>query len=287
MNNKTYSDLLGLIQALAGVDAFTTLEQVKILAIVNRRLYEAYRASPTWARYYFPAEARPIVDNIISRSYSVVGGTRTTSSATRLLKTVTIVCTASVDFVSGMDVTISGLSGTTTPNGTYTVTGVTTTTLDYDTFTYDLASGTGSETYTGTGTITPVAVPEIGEFNRIYSRNPYASRGYRELQFLSDFDGAKIINVGGIANSAWVNFKQEWPGPYTTTSTDIPQEFFNYVGHASYADFLRMDGQTDKAVAEEKIAQNYIDIELMKAENQSTVNNSYRRISTYTSRQYR
>jgi hypothetical protein len=48
-----------------------------------------------------------------------------------------------------------------------------------------------------------------------------------------------------------------------------------------------MDGQTDKAIAEEKIAQNYIDIELMKAENQSNVTNSYRRISTYTSRQYR
>jgi len=287
MNNKTYSDLLGLIQALSGVDAFTTLEQVKILAIVNRRLYEAYEASPTWPRYYFPAQARPIVDGIISRSYSVVGGTRTTSHASRSVKTVTIVCTASVDFVAGMDVTISGLSGTTTPNGTYTVTGVTTTTLDDDTFTYDLASGTGSETYTGTGTITPVAVPEIGEFNRIYSGNPYVARGYREFQFLSDFDGARIINVGGVASGAWVNLKQEWPGPYTTASTDIPQEFFNYTGHASYADFLRMDGQTDKAIAEEKIAQNYIDIELMKAENQSNVTNSYRRISTYTSRQYR
>ena len=111
MNNKTYSDLLGLIQALAGVDSFTTLEQVKILAIVNRRLYEAYRASPTWARYYFPAEARPIVDNIISRSYSVVGGTRTTSSATRLLKTVTIVCTASVDFVSEKNYSHSMVAG--------------------------------------------------------------------------------------------------------------------------------------------------------------------------------
>jgi hypothetical protein len=48
-----------------------------------------------------------------------------------------------------------------------------------------------------------------------------------------------------------------------------------------------MDGQVDKAVAEERLAQNYLDIELMKAENQSNVTNSYRRVSTYTSRQYR
>jgi hypothetical protein len=287
MNNKTYSDLLGLIQALAGVDAFTTSESTKMLALVNRRLYEAYEGSPTWPRYYYAAQARPITDGVISRSYSVAGGTRTSSLESRVSTTVTIVCTAAVDFVAGMQVTISGLSGTVSPNGTYTVTGVSTTTVDDDTFTYTLSSGTGSEVYTGTGTITPVALPEIGEFNRIFSGNPYNASGYREFQFVVDSEGAKIINRGGTANGAWVNLKQEWPGPYTTASTDIPQEFFNYTAHAAYADFLRMDGQTDKAIVEEKVAQNYLDIELMKAENQSNVNNSYRRISTYTSRQYR
>lgn len=287
MNNKTYADLLALAQALAGVDAFTTSESTKMLALINRRLYEAYEGSPTWPRYYYAAQARPITDGVISRSYSVAGGTRTSSLESRVSTTVTIVCTAAVDFVAGMDVTISGLSGTVSPNGTYTVTGVSTTTVDDDTFTYTLSSGTGSEVYTGTGTITPVALPEVGEFNRILSGNPYSAGGYREFQFIVDSEGAKIINRGGTANGAWVNFKQEWPGPYTTASTDIPQEFFNYTAHAAYADFLRMDGQTDKAIVEEKVAQNYLDIELMKAENQSNVNNSYRRISTYTSRQYR
>lgn len=287
MNNKTYSDLLGLVQALAGVDAFTTLEQTKMLALANRRLYEAYEGSPTWPRYYYAAQARPIIDGVISRSYSVVGGTRTASTASRSQTTVTIVCTAAVDFCAGMEVTVSGLSGSVSPNGTYTVTGVTTTTVDNDTFTYSLDSGTGSEVYTGTGTVTPVEIPEIGEFNRIYSNNPNTARGYREFQFLVDLQGATLINPGGTANGAWVNFKQEWPGPYTASSTDIPQEFFNFAAHATYADFLRMDGQVDKAVAEERIAQSYLDIELMKAENQSNVTNSYRRVSTYTSRQYR
>ena len=287
MNNKTYADLLALAQALAGVDAFTTLEGTKMLALINRRLYQAYASSPTWPRYYYAAQARPITDGVISRTYSVAGGTRTSSLESRVSTTVTIVCTAAVDFVAGMDVTISGLSGTTSPNGTYTVTGVSTTTVEDDTFTYELAAGTGSEVYTGTGTITPVAIPEVGEFNRILSGNPYSAGGYREFQFVVDSEGAKIINRGGTASGAWVNFKQEWPGPYTTASTDIPQEFFNYTAHAAYADFLRMDGQTDKAIVEEKVAQNYLDIELMKAENQSNVNNSYRRISTYTSRQYR
>lgn len=287
MNNKTYSDLLGLVQALAGVDAFTTLEQTKMLALINRRLYEAYEGSPTWPRYYYPAQARPIIDGVIGRSYSVIGGTRTSSSASRSEKNVTIVCTTEIDFCAGMEVTISGLSGTVSPNGAYTVSAISTTTIDNDTFSYTLDSGTGTEIYTGTATITPSELPEIGEFNRIYSGNPYTSKGYLEFQFLVDVDGASIINRGVNNNGAWVNFKEEWPGPYTTASTDIPQEFYNYTAHAAYADFLRMDGQVDKAIVEEKLAQSYLDIELMKAENQSNVTNSYRRISTYTSRQYR
>jgi len=48
-----------------------------------------------------------------------------------------------------------------------------------------------------------------------------------------------------------------------------------------------MDGQLDKAMAEEQIAQSYLDIELGKAEQQRTSNIINRRITTHLSRQSR
>jgi hypothetical protein len=287
MQNKSYSDLLTLVQALSGVDAFTTLEQSKVLSMANRRLYEAYDFSPTWPRYIVGAQVRPAVNNVISREYDNVAGIRASSSASRMATTVTIVCTAAVTFASGMSVTISGLSGTVTPNGTFTVTGIQTTNVENDTFTYSLSSGAGSETYSGTATVSPVAIADIADFNRIWNANPFSTNGFCEYEFFVDSDGATVINNATGNSGFWVGYKKQWPGPYTAISTDIPLEFFYYAAHATYADFLRMDGQVDKAIAEEQIAMNYLMLELSKAQNQRNNNALFRRISTYVSTQSR
>lgn len=287
MQNKSYSDLLTLVQALSGVDAFTTLEQAKVLAMANRRLYEAYDFSPTWPRYIVGAQVRPCTNNVIAREYDHVAGVRASTSASRSATTVTIVCASSVTFCAGMNVTVSGLTGTVSPNGTYTVTGIDTTVSDNDTFTYSLSSGTGTETYSGTATVSPVAIADISDFNRIWNANPFSTNGFCEYEFFVDSDGATIINNATTNLGFWVGYKKEWPGPYTTSSTDIPLEFFHYAAHATYADFLRMDGQVDKAIAEEQIAMSYLMLELSKAQNQRNNNALFRRISTYVSTQSR
>lgn len=287
MQNKSYSDLIALVQALSGVDAFTTLEQSKMLAMANRRLYEAYDFSPTWPRYIVGAQVRPAIDNVIAREYDNVAGIRASFSASRNATTVTIVCTAAVTFAAGMSVAISGLSGTVTPNGTFTVTGVDTTTIENDTFTYDLTSGTGVETYTGTATVAPVAIDDISDFNRIWNANPFSINGFHEYDFFVDSSGATVINNATGNSGFWVGYKKQSPSPYTTVSTDIPLEFFHYAAHATYADFLRMDGQVDKAIAEEQIAMTYLMLELSKAQNQRNNNSLFRRISTYVSTQSR
>ena len=48
-----------------------------------------------------------------------------------------------------------------------------------------------------------------------------------------------------------------------------------------------MDGQVDKAIAEEQIAMTYLMLELSKAQNQRNNNSLFRRISTYVSTQSR
>ena len=287
--STTYSNLLALIQALAGVDSFTTSEQTKLLAMCNRRLYQAYAASPVWPRYLHGAQARPAPDGVIPYAYDEAAGVRTsTGTESRDGTEVTITCTAAVDFVVGQYVTISGLGyATSNPNGTYQVTGLSTVTLTNDTFTYDLASGTGTENYTGTATVTPVAIDDIEQVFSIWDENPFDSNSARKYNFYTESDGYHVINNYSDLEGFWVGYRSQWPGPYLSSATDIPLEFFYWGAHATYADFLRMDGQTDKAMVEEGAAQTYLALEMDKAEHSQNANRVRKTISTHNSRQAR
>ncbi len=289
MTSKTYSDLLALIQALAGVDSFTTAEQTKILAMVNRRLYQAYMASPLWPRYIHAAEARPAPNGVIPYEYDEAAGVRTsTGTESRSGTTVTITCTAAVDFVVGQYVTVSGLGySTTDPNGLYQVTGLSTTTLTNDTFTYDLASGTGTESYTGTATVSPAAIDDIEQVLNIWDENPFLTNSARRYNYIADADGYTVVNNYSDLEGFWVGYRAKWPGPYLSSATDIPLEFFYYAAHAGYADFLRMDDQHDSAMAEEQAAQAYLLLEIDKAEHNANTNMVRRIINSHNSKQAR
>ena len=280
--NRTYAELFAYVKALAGVDSFASSEETKILELINSRLKVAFDYSPTWPRYLIGAQARPANDGLIAFDYSAAGGIRTGSAESRSGDTVTIVCTAAVDFVPGMQVTIAGLTGSVDPNGTYPVASISTTTATNDTFTYQLdTTNTATETYTGTATVTPVAVPDIADFIRIWNGNPMSRAGAYDMNFWVDSDGARLTGDHDGLAGYYVAFKKEWPGPYTTSSTDIPQEFYQYAARAAYADFLRMDGQTDKAIAEEANALQYLLLEADKAAQQANNNRVFGRISTY------
>ena len=285
MTNRTYSDLYSLISSLSGVSNFNPSEKGSILNFVNRRAYQAYRQNKVWPRYIVGAQARPAVGNVISTTFTPAS--KNIDTASRADKLVTIRCTASVDFVEGMYVTVSGLTGSVDPNGSYQVVSVSTGSINNDTFTYNLATGTGVVTYTGSGSVIANSVPEIDSFNRIWSSNPLNINSAIEYEFWVGSDGANVINNYTDLGGFWVGYLKKWEGPYTDLSTNIPLEFFEYIAHAAYADFLRMDGQIDKAIAEENVAQQYLLIELDKAETQRNNNALYRRISTYVSRQSR
>lgn len=280
MQQKTYAELFELISALAGVSDFATEEESQILAMANRRLYQAYRASSTWPRYVVGGEARLASEGLISRSFTP--STQSISSATRSGTTVTCTLAATPNFVAGMTVTIASLSGTEDPNGSQVVTGI-----NDLTFTFELDSGTGTETYSGSGTVTAAAQSDIDSFIRIFGTNPLGQLSAREYDFYVDVDGAHVINAPSDKNDYWVTYVKEWPGPYLDTATDIPLEFFYYAAHATYADYLRLDRQNDKAQSEEAVAQQYLVLELDKAQNQSNNNTLFRRIQTHLSRQSR
>lgn len=202
MQIKTYTDLYNLIVALSGVGSFTTEEKNNIVQFVNRRAFEAYRASPSWPRY------------------AVIGEERTVSSD------------GLVPYVeSGLD--------------------------------------------------------NISDFQRIYRTQPFNRQSALEYEFYVDSNGAHVLNL--IANDSgkvFVNYQKELP-VFTQDSTDIPQEFFFFLGHAAYAGFLRMDGQHNKSMQEEQIAGTYLALELEKIDLRSNNNTINKKFSTYVNRQSR
>ena len=202
MQDRSYTDLKALIQALAGVSSFTTEEESKILSFVNRRAAEAYNLSPSWARYLVVSEERTI----------------------------------------------------TTAN-----------TIPY----------------------TQATKNDIGEFIRIHRKQAFLNDSSLEYDFYVDSNGANILNIVNTEDtSAFVTYKKELAA-FTADSTDIPLEFFYFVAHAAYADFLRMDGQHGKALTEEQIAKNYLDIELEKIDIRNNNNSINHKFSTYVNRQSR
>lgn len=137
----------------------------------------------------------------------------------------------------------------------------------------------------------------IGSFNRIHRKKAFLNQSAVEYEFFVDFDGANILNITSTTdNSAFVTYKKQFT-PFTVTGStvadftgstvEVPAEFFAYLAHATYADFLRMDGQTDKAFAEENTATVALALELEKVDIISNNNTVNKRFSTYVNRQSR
>jgi len=133
----------------------------------------------------------------------------------------------------------------------------------------------------------------IGDFNRIHRKRAFQNNSSMEYDFFVDFNGANILNIANSTdNSAFVSYKKQFT-PYTITSgyydssLEVPAEFFNYIAHAVYADFLRVQNKQEQAMAEEQVAQTYLDMELEKIDIRSNNNTINKRFSTYVNRQSR
>ncbi|WP_347852013.1 hypothetical protein [Planktomarina sp.] len=208
MQDKANKDLFDLISALSGNSDFTPAEISQLLALANRRFFEAYNRTPYWARYLTVGEERTIANSIVP----------------------------------------------------FTQTSKTT----------------------------------IGEFLRIHREEPFLRNSTIDFEFFVESDGAHVINLtSSDATSVYVTYRK----PITLLTTldnagtggeqEVPQEYFYFMAHATYADFLRMDGQHSKAAFEEDIANNYLAESLDNPQQVYNNNTVGHRIKTYVSQQSR
>jgi hypothetical protein len=297
MQTKSYSDLLALAQALIGAGSLTYEEQDQVLQFVNRRAHEAYQTSESWPRYMVANEPRTIVaDQTVpysEDSFYVFGAG--TSEANGLYvrngddngKGRWTLFNA--DEISLFDIQWDDekfiLRRGAFYNGTDSEGEVL---YNSPVSAVDAPLESGWSAQSGEDPApTVVDLPSISEFIRIHRTQPFVNRSALEYDFYTTARGAHIMNIrGGEASVAYVTYKKEFT-PFTASSTDIPQEWFYFIAHGAYADFLRVQNKQQEALAEEQIAATYLALELEKIDNRVNNTNLVNRFSTYVNRQSR
>ena len=134
------------------------------------------------------------------------------------------------------------------------------------------------------------SLQSIDSFLRIFSSKPYSSTTYGEYQFTVDQNGATLISGTSIPTVVFVTYKAQLQDKYGNASgytQTVPREWFEYLAHGTYADYLRAEGQQEKAQLADQEANEILMDELMKLDEQHTQTIISNRISTNASMQYR
>ena len=256
MAYATYTEFLNRVKGLSGVFSPSADQLIYFVHLLNRRANMAYEATDYWPRYLVAGELRSLSTTTVNAGSFVVG------------TTYTILVVGNTNFVS------IGASANTV--------GV-------------VFVATGAGTGTGTATLNSNIVPftqagksDIDTFLRIHKTyQPFYLYSAVELEYYVNADGAHLVGDTAPSTNTYVTYKMVWDGPYTNASTNIPGEWLDHLAHAVYADYLRQDGQNEKAIAEENIAKGILDDQLQKTDVSRATGMMAHRISTHNSRSFR
>lgn len=312
MQTRTYGDLFNLVSNMIGAVELAADEQTQLRHFINRRFQEAFDESPVWPRYLVSSEERQIIaltlsgatsstSTSVNQDYKLLGAN--TTGGTNVYQGITTNTVIIYNTGSAWRVDTSA-SAAEQADGTYTVSAGTQQFIEADTNKKNNVKDV--ETWTprsGSDVLSVVAkqlIPyaetnktTIGDFNRIHRKKAFLNNSAIEYDFFVDFDGANILNIISTTdNTAFVTYKKQFtPFAVTTdyynSTAEVPAEFFNFIAHSAYADFLRVQNKQQEAIAEEQVAKTYLALELEKIDirsNNSTIN---KRFSTYVNRQSR
>lgn len=121
----------------------------------------------------------------------------------------------------------------------------------------------------------------IIDIQQVWSKNPYTETTAVSLSFKL-VDGYLILPVNSLVNSVFVIGTALRPtyGADSPDDQNIPEFLSNYLTAGVLSDFLRGDGQTEKAAIEENRAEEYLLLEIDRVERQQGQNN-FMQFTTY------
>ena len=131
----------------------------------------------------------------------------------------------------------------------------------------------------------------IDTFLRVHKQAPYVTASVQEYDIMVTANGATLV-VGDLDPSeAFVTYKAQLTDTYgdnpATEVQAIPAEWYQYLAHGTYADYLRAEGQQEKAALADQEAEGLLQDELIRIDEQHTLQLVANRIFTNANMQMR
>lgn len=121
---------------------------------------------------------------------------------------------------------------------------------------------------------TQAGLDSVDTFVIIHRSAPYIADSAQNFDFYVDFTGAKIVDGDLNSATAYATYKKQTTAVYgdgtNGTTTSVPDEWFEYLAHGTYSDWLRSEGQMEKsqiadAEAADKLTDELIRIDEMRS----------------------
>jgi hypothetical protein len=110
----------------------------------------------------------------------------------------------------------------------------------------------------------------IGTFLKIQAVAPYTTPSPQDFNFYIDSAGANLITSAS-PTTAFVTYKKVLSDVYGETTgmqSAVPSEWFDYIAHGVYSDYLRAEGQQEKSQNADAEAAMILNDELVQIEQQ-------------------
>ncbi len=106
---------------------------------------------------------------------------------------------------------------------------------------------------------------------QVYTKNPLTDRNAILLDYQL-INGYLVLPADSSASSVFIVGNQVPASDYGTGTTDLPAFLERYLLFACVADYYKADGQLDKAMAQEQMAEETLALELDRVERLNSMN---------------
>jgi hypothetical protein len=142
---------------------------------------------------------------------------------------------------------------------------------------------------------TEAGLSSVDTFLRIFKQAPYIASSVQEFDFTVTAEGATLVAGDLNPSTAFLTYKTQFADTYgpglpdglSTDVTSVPAEWFQYLAHGTYADYLRAEGQQEKAAVADAEAEALLTEELIRLDENHTSGFVSNRIRTNANMQLR
>ena len=146
---------------------------------------------------------------------------------------------------------------------------------------------------------TESGLDSIDTFLRVHKQAPYVTASVQEYDIMVTAGGATLVCGDLDPSEAFVTYKSQFSDTYgpglvagdpsglSTDVTAVPAEWFQYLAHGTYADYLRAEGQQEKAALADQEAEGLLQDELIRIDEQHTLQMVANRVFTNANMQMR